>query len=147
MCSWIRNIENKYSVIQQRTNLRIARQCTNERPLFVLLFVICYLLFVIFCISEWKSIYNFYYIVYSTNMALRLRCGFTWCSYFLICMFLCCALCTIVFLFVLFISTIVLSVCLWLTAIGDPFDIFGNLYYPWVCVMSLVFLIILEGSF
>ena len=80
------------------------------------------------------------------NMAFRLLCGFTWCSYCLICRFLSNVLLTIVCLFVLFILAIVLSVCLRLTAIGDTFGIFSSFSYPWVWVMCRVFLIILGGS-
>ena len=78
------------------------------------------------------------------NKALRLRSSLTWRLYCLICRFLSNVLLTIVLRFVLFISAIVLSVSLRLTAINNPFDIFGSFYYTWVWVICLVFLIILQ---
>jgi hypothetical protein len=134
MCSWIRNIENKSSVMQERTNSRIARQRTNEWPLFLRLFIICDIpngrgaTFLLHCI--------FYPFI----------CGFTWCSYCLICRFLSNVLLTTVFRFILFILAIALSGCLRLTVIGDTFGIFSSFSYPWVRVMCRVFLIILGGS-
>jgi hypothetical protein len=87
-----------------------------------------------------------FYPFICANKALRLRSSLTWHLYCLICRFLSHALLTIVFRFVLFISAIVLSVSLRLTAINNPFDIFGTFYYAWMWVICRVFLIILPDS-
>jgi hypothetical protein len=52
-------------------------------------------------------LHGMFYPFISANKALRLRSGFTWCSYCLICMFLSNVLLTIVLRFVLFILAIV----------------------------------------
>jgi hypothetical protein len=105
----------------------------------------CYQLFIIFDIPNGRVytllLHCIFYPFISTNKALRLLSGFTWCSYCLICRFLSNVLLTIVFLFVLFIS-----VRLRCTAIDNPSDIFGSFYYAWVWVICHIFLIILPSS-
>jgi hypothetical protein len=93
--------------------------------------VTSYLLFLIFRIDEYLYVllHGIFYPFISANKAFRLRSGFTWCSYCLICMFLSNVLLTIVLRFVIFILAIVLSVCLRITAIDDPLYIFGSFSY------------------
>ena len=93
--------------------------------------VTSYLLFLIFRIDEYLHVllHGIFYPFISTNKALRLRSGFTWCSYCLICTFLSNVLLTIVLRFVHFILVIVLIVCLRVTAVNNPLHIFGSFSY------------------
>jgi hypothetical protein len=94
--------------------------------------VTSYLLFLICRIDEYLHVFLLHGIFYpfiSANKAFRLRSGFTWCSYCLICRFLSNVLLTVVLRFVLFILAIVLSVCLRVTAGNNPLHIFGSFSY------------------
>ena len=107
--------------------------------------VTSYLLFLIFRIEEYLHVllHGIFYPFISANKALRLRSGFTWCSYCLICMFLSNVLLTIVLRFVFFTLAIVLSVCLRIILVITPYiSLVAFLIYE-----CLVFLIILEISF
>ena len=99
----------------------------------------CYqLLFLIFRIDEYLHVllHGIFYPFISANKAFRLRSGFTWSSYCLICMFLSNVLLTIVLRFVLFTLAIVMSVCLRITAGNNPLYIFSSFSYLWVPCFS-----------
>jgi hypothetical protein len=93
--------------------------------------VTSYLLFLIFRIDEYVHVllHGIFYSFISANKVFRLRSGFTWSSYCLICMLPSNVLLTIVLRFVLFILAIVLSVCLRITAGNNPLYIFGSFSY------------------